>query len=254
MKTKIAIRSLLFAASVILMTQAFGQGIPFKAASKTSGNTFRPPATFYAPDANRDGCLYLLDDGTLEDGIGLIGNGDIFWMNYFVASPGCQYIHTIWVAWGYLPAGTPARVILYEDPTDDGDPIDAEFLTDQEVLVEDPATNIFHPYGIIPTYVTGGFFVAVLNPYSFDGEYPASIDETVTQGQSWVAAHWVQGGFDFVDLQNNELPPVPIDDYFPGNWLLRAEGSATPIPLANWALFIGVGLIVGFTIIRLRRL
>jgi hypothetical protein len=176
------------------------------------------------------------------------------WLNYFTAIPGCELINTISLTWGSYNNGGACRVILYEDPDDDGIPDDAVYLTEATTIVANANTNIFTNVSITPTLVSGGFFVAALIQ---DGSFgwPAPIDQTLFQGNSWIAAGNLLA-FDVNNLPNNLFPPENIDNYFPGNWLLRAEGGGAPpeVPISNWALYIGIGLILVFAIVRFRKM
>jgi hypothetical protein len=139
----------------------------------------------------------------------------------------------------------PTRVILYEDPTDDGDPSDAVYLTQATTYVENPNTDIFTTVPIYPTQVSGVFFVAALFPNQAAGPayYPAAIDQTTSSGNSWLVGSTTFGGFDIYNLS------APVNDVtlttVSGNWLLRAQGVSTPpiVPLAPvWIAIAAAGI------------
>src|SRR5205814_6415955 len=77
--------------------------------------------------------VYMIDDGTAEDGVGF-GNGaqnfESIWFNQFDVIAGQTMITTVSVAWG-TPAfpdpsnnGTPVTIGIWSDPNGDGNPSD----------------------------------------------------------------------------------------------------------------------------------
>ncbi len=176
--------------------------------------------------------VYTLDDGSSENSIGLGAGSDLMWLNAFEAVPGQEMITSIALTWGMFdagdyPVGVPTRVILYEDPDNDGDPTNAVYLTEATVNSVNPNTDIFTTVPISPTTVEGVFFVAALIQNQAAEIYPAPLDQSsVYQGASWVTGG-AAGSFDVNNLGNNALTPILIGDAgFPGNWLLRADGSS----------------------------
>ncbi len=214
-------------------------------------------------DAGRSACSYVVDDGSSENSVGLIAGGDVMWLNYFTTTSGCEKIISAELTWGcplfpgHIPNGGPCRVILYEDPTDDGDPNDAVYLTEAITTVVNAETDIFTTVGLTPTVVSGGFFIAALYQNQLAGQFPSSLDQPPSfPGTSWVAGNSTPGSFDVNDLLNNDITPLLLDNIgLAGNWLLRCEAQSTaPVPLADWAIYIGIILIAVFTVYRLRRM
>lgn len=202
-------------------------------------------STSIIPSSPDSGCDYISDDGSNENSVGLIGGGDIMWMVGQTAIPGCEQIHTVSVAWGQMANGGSCRVMIFEDPTDDGDPSDAIFLQEVTTTVADANTGIFTDVSFPPTVVEGGFFVAALIENQLAGEYPAPLDQT----SSAMSSYYVGSGaysFDIFDLTNNSTPPILSDDAgLPGNVLLRCVGEPiTPVvPLSNSGILIGFALL-----------
>lgn len=90
----------------------------------------------------RAGCLYQLDDGTQENQIGT--NAQIAWMNKFTVN-GCSVITAVDVAFGgnfAVPDGFPAKVCIWDDPNDDGDPSNAVLVVTQDIVVAGANTGI----------------------------------------------------------------------------------------------------------------
>lgn len=253
MKNLNIIKVMLTIGSVLFMVQTYGQHNDFIDGKSVLGKDYVIPEGQYAPSDNGS-CLYLVDDGSQENSLGLTLGGDIMWLNYFTATSGCEMINSFSLTWGNMTNGVSCRLILYEDPDDDGNPDDAVYLTETSTTVQNANTNTFTTVNITPTVVSGGFFVAALVPNHASGEYPAPLDETSNAMQSWLAGS-DPGTFDINDLSNNTLPVDLNGNYgFPGNWLLRAEGSpAGEVPLSGWSVVIGILLISSFLVIRFRR-
>ncbi len=195
------------------------------------------------PDADPEAVLgastapiYVLDDGSAERAVGLSGGGDLMWLNTFQAQSGLQTITDISLTWGKpggtgVPAGVPTKVLLYEDPNDDGDPSDAVLLTSATTAVAEPNTNLFTNVPIAPTTVSGTFFVAALLRDQLAGEFPASLDTTTSAGRSWLVGHDMPGGLDTTNLTQNDIAPTPVDTAgLAGNWLLRADAVPSTVP------------------------
>ena len=196
--------SFLMLGSVIIMNQVNAQNNSFTDAKSALGDEYVILTSQQNSDAGRNGCAYVWDDGTHENSVGLTAGGDMMWMNYFTAMPGCEMIHTISLAWGLLNQdGGLCRVMLYDDPTDDGDPSDAVYLSEATTYVVNNDLDIFTSVSITPTLVTGGFFVAALYPNQFGGEYPGSIDQTSSQQNSWAVGNSTPFGFDEFNLMKS---------------------------------------------------
>jgi large repetitive protein len=251
----LSLMSVLLLAGILFTIQTYGQGNRLIDAKSFLGKNYVQPIAQNDQGASRSTCLYAIDDGGMENAIGFTGasGNDVMWLNYFTAIEGCELINMIYVAWGDMANGGACRLILYEDPDNDGNPDDAVYLTEATTTVANANTSIFTGVSITPTTVSGGFFVAALCQNLPDYQFPAAMDQTTPQGNSWIIADFSAGGFDVNNLMTNDFPPTNIDLYFPGNWLLRAEGTNN-VPLSNWALYIGLGLILVFTIVRFRKL
>ena len=176
--------------------------------------------------------VYQLDDESSETALGLDGS-DIMWMNAFQTVEGAATVTTIASAWGVnggsgVPASRPAAFFLYEDPNDDGDPSDAVLLQRVETTVQAPHTDTFTEEQLIPTEVSGVFFIAALYQNNETDVFPAPVDTNTPQGASWAVLSTTGGAFDADDLSANDIPPAPISTVsnVDGNWLLRADASS----------------------------
>ncbi|MCH2134620.1 MAG: PA14 domain-containing protein [Phycisphaerales bacterium] len=171
--------------------------------------------------------VYAYDDGFGDNNIGLSGAGDVIWLNHFTIQPNGEVLAGMKVAFGLAAEGTPALVHVWDDPNGDGNPSDANTLWTFNMTVQAPDTNQFIPIpfddGIILGPEGTSFFVGVQVMHA-TGEYPARIDQSSDQQESWLAA-----GSDVVDPDN--LANAPIFGLtggigFPGNWMIRVIPEA----------------------------
>jgi hypothetical protein len=179
--------------------------------------------------------VYLLDDGTAEDSIGLTTGGDIISLNSFTVIPGVESIDSVDIAWG-TPAffdpslnGLPYTVAIWSDPNGDGNPNDAVLLTTASGVVANQGTDTFINTSISATITTSKFFVGFLITHA-GGQFPAAFDETAPtfSNRSYVAGG-AQGNIN--DLNANDLPVAPIESFgLVGNWLVRANSPGNPSP------------------------
>ena len=171
--------------------------------------------------------IYKLDDGTQENALGLGNGGDVLWLNCFDAIPGFEEISSVNLTWGPMSNGKVSKVLVYEDPNNDGDPTDAVLLTMADVSVANAGTNTFISVPITPVTVEGKFFIGAMVQNQVGGESPAPVDTNSSAHSSWIVGNTTPGGMDIYDLGNNDVPPVLLDDLgLPGNFLLRADGQA----------------------------
>ena len=171
--------------------------------------------------------IYKLDDGTQENALGLNVGGDVLWLNCFDAIPGFEEISSVNLTWGPMSNGKASKVLVYEDPNNDGDPTDAVLLTMADVSVANAGTNTFISVPITPVTVEGKFFIGAMVQNQVGGESPAPVDTNSSAHSSWIVGNTTPGGMDIYDLGNNDVPPVLLDDLgLPGNFLLRADGQA----------------------------
>ena len=176
------------------------------------------------------GVSYAVDDGTGEQFIGA-GGGDMIWLNRFNVTTSGGTINALSVAWGsFIPDGTPTSVLLYDDPNNDGDPVDAVLVASAVVGSRNPGASTLTTVSIPPTFVGNlgdSFFVGAHITYPAEG-YPGMQDTSSGSRQrSWIAVTGA-GGINVNNLA--ATPPFLIDDAgYPGNWLLRARAVGSPL-------------------------
>jgi hypothetical protein len=166
-RASIALPSLL-ALFAVLAAPAAGGGVDLlKSAPATSRGTEMssvPNPTRGTPDPRSD--EYRVDDGVGERSIG-IGYGTLIWLNHFQVIPFNGYISEISVAWGDVPAGLPARLLVFDDPNNDGNPQDvtsADLLSSIPVTTEGGSTDTFYHYPFDDVFVGNAgdhFYVGV---------------------------------------------------------------------------------------------
>ncbi len=181
-----------------------------------------------SPPVRTSGCEYRVDDGTVNNAIGA-GVGSIAWLNKFQASVGCGYIRKVEVAWGYpgstITDGSTAKICIWDDPDEDGNPSNAVLVYSEDVIVSSAATGQLVPYQLaVPVKVTGIYFAGAA--FAVGNTYPAAWDNSsYVNGTSWVA------GGPVLNLNN-----LSASSFFGSNesfglsgyYLVRAHAGAGP--------------------------
>ncbi|MFO0874862.1 MAG: hypothetical protein U0575_12950 [Phycisphaerales bacterium] len=129
---------------------------------------------------------YFLDDGKGEGSFGVYGAADWLWLNGYVARNNDETIAALAVAWipsqqpdSLPPPGAPAKLALYTDPNDDGDPRDAVLVAVVETTFQVTPPNRFTILPITPTVVGDAgevFYVAAFVANAPAASYPAAAD------------------------------------------------------------------------------
>ena len=169
---------------------------------------------------------YTLDDGELDVAIGSSLPVDFGWLQRFDAVGGTDLITDVQIWIPGITDGRPVHLCVWEDPNDDGDPIDAILVATVTGPVR--STPGFARYALPnPGLVQGRFFVGAYLTVD-GGPGPAAIDkDAIVPNIAWATWNPVQGGFDHYDLGNN-FPPFHVETLsasFHGAFLLRATGA-----------------------------
>jgi hypothetical protein len=167
----------------------------------------------------------MYDDGTSENALGWTAGGESVWAHYFNAGMS-DTITRISSTFGSSHTtdgpsnGDPCWVYVWDDPTDDNDPIDAVLIGQGSGVVANTNTNTFSHYTLdTPTLVTGGFFVAC-HVWQEVGIYAAPMDETTPYyGEAWFMGHAVFDPNDLSTTVRYEMGSIG----FPAYWMLRAD-------------------------------
>ena len=197
---------------------------PFAASGAgTSAGSGASKAPLGTPD-------FILDDGTAENGIGLTNGGQFLWFNRFTPAPAdlpfdLDEVQVLFNSGTGTGVGDAVDIYIYTDA--DGNPANGATFVGSETGLTVQALDSFSTYALSPTIpitVAGDLLVMVVNRGSIAiGDFPAALDETVSQGRSWV-------GFDAAPPADPPVLPTTtmgtIDSFgLPGNWMIRANGA-----------------------------
>ena len=117
-------------------------------------------------------------------------------------------------------SGDKCWIYVWDDPNNDGDPIDGVLIGTATGVVAYPNTNTFSKFVLdVPAPVTGKFFVAC-HVWQDVGIYAAPMDEDMPyNGEAW----FMGGSF----FDPNDLTSTVVYEMssigFPAYWLLRAD-------------------------------
>jgi len=202
----------------------------------------------------------IIDDDQADGAFGVTLNGaahQFMWFNRFTPPVSPFLLNEVWVLFpsgSNMTAGAEIEIFIYLDP--DGDPSNgADLVTSLTDVVQAVDGNTFSVYPLpSPLYLgSGDVLVGVVNRFVESGvtspTLSAAIDTTTSEGRSWIAV-WTGDPTSAPMLPADALYGV-IDDYQPGNWMIRAFGSDVPelVPvLDTWG---AVGLILMISAIGL---
>jgi len=183
----------------------------------------------------------ILDDGIRDNALGLSGGGQFLWLNRFTPFPGDFpfTLDEIWVLFGSgsgINAGELVDIYVWQDTDGDQDPGTGATLVGSinnaaVQFVDDINFSVYMPSPPITLNGPGDVLIGVVNRTAGTdpAEYPASIDQTFTEGRSWLG------------LYNGGIPPDPpflpangfwgrVDEIgYAGNLMIRGfEGSPQP--------------------------
>ena len=173
----------------------------------------------------------ILDDGTVENNVGIGGTSEFIFLNRFTPDPGA-YPFTLTDVQIYfddtVSVGDDIVIAVYENTSGNSDPaVGANLLASMPVTVQ--AATSWNNYTLPPGVIFSGPGDVLIGVVAMEKPgtdyFPAALDETSTNERSW--AGWWSFSPPPADLA---LPPdeswTLIDAYFPGNWLVRGMGSA----------------------------
>jgi hypothetical protein len=180
---------------------------------------------------------YSWDDGAGNVRLGPVFAAEYMWGNVYTARPGGEWITSISVSFGAIPADQALTVYLYQDTTPgDNDPRGSVLLASATgVTPTSPPLNSFWTYSIAPTQVTGDFFVAVSTrvrgrlPNNTTPDTPARLDP---QGAPKAAKSWVFAADSFLNpatsLANAPYSLQMSQNAIQGVFMVRANAIPTP--------------------------
>lgn len=171
---------------------------------------------------------YARDDGSAEAALGYGVPQDYCWMQWFDAVGGADTITSIQA---YIPSttpvGTPITFCVWNDPSNDGNPIDAMLVSMTTTTVQQGGPNVFMHYPLLQAApVTGRFFVGAY--LTENGTMsPAALDYSTNPHVAWFSFN-SPGAFDPARLWSN-FPPTHIETLgagIHGVFMLRAQGGS----------------------------
>jgi len=195
--------------------------------SSTTGSGFFEVTC--APPPPPPGPCDILDDGTSSASVGtnVIGH-DILWMHSQGDVSTTTVVKSISTAWGSPvslagpPNGSPARVGIWSDPNNDGDPTDAVLIQEVATTVANTNTDMFQTVNLSPSVlISGRYFIGASTAAAVR---PAPLDQTggSAGGLVWIVGS-TTGALDYNNLAAEEIPPLDEDAVAPGRWLLRCD-------------------------------
>lgn len=171
---------------------------------------------------------YALDDGVPNSGLSYGLPTDYCWFQSFQTVGAADTITTVRILWapGMIPAGTPVRLCVWEDPNDDGDPADAILVGQQTSVVPNVVGLAYTSYPISPSLVHGSFFVgAVLTTDGSFGTIALLDYDSPYTHKAWFATD-APGFFDPAALSSSFYNHIEIIGAgIHGVFLIRAEGT-----------------------------
>jgi len=173
----------------------------------------------------------ILDDGTVENDIGIGGTWEFIFLNRFTPDPGAFpfTLNEIQVYFDdTVNAGDEIVLAVYENTSGNSDPaVGSNLLMSLPTTVQ--AASSWNNYTLTEGVLMSGpgdVLIGVVAMETPGTDYfPAAIDTTDSQERSWVG--WWSSS---PPPENLALPPDEswglIDDFLPGNWMIRGMGSA----------------------------
>ncbi len=175
----------------------------------------------------------ILDDGLVDNNIGIGGTLEFLWVNRFTPAADAfpfnlEQVQVYFDSTGLGLVGDDIIIVVYENVTGNADPaVGSNWLYSFPTTIQ--ALNAWNIYDLpVPVELNGpGDVIVGVIGLEVPGTsyWPAAIDQTATQARSW-AGWWLASPPPAVPT----LPPddtwTLIDAYFPGNWMVRGFGSS----------------------------
>lgn len=178
---------------------------------------------------------FVLDDGTVDNNIGIGGTWEFLWGNRFTPAAGdfpfqLTSIQIYFDTTGLVAVGDPIRLVIFENTTGAADPgpgsnLLAQYATTIQAL---DSWNVFDVSGLgIACNGPGDIFIgaiALLVPGT--SYWPAAMDQTTSAQRSWAGWYLTTPPPDPAFIPCDDTW-ILIDTYFPGNWMVRATGTTS---------------------------
>jgi hypothetical protein len=178
---------------------------------------------------------YQWDDGTTENALGWTVSGDFCFIARFdVVGGGSDVITKVLAAFGNVGGttvhpGTPVRVFVWDDPTDDDDPLDCGLRSSATGITMSPNTDTLEPFPVPAALVTARFYVGAVIP-GLAGTFPGPMDTTnVVPNVAWLTGNAMIGTYVGTPILGDKGMFKMSAGFFACNWLLRAEGGNSDV-------------------------
>jgi hypothetical protein len=197
-----------------------------------------------------------LDDSLSNQGVGLSVNGGLAWLQRYGVLQTSSVISSIGVAYGspaqpgtvLVPDGLPVTVAIWDDPNEDGNPLDAVLLRTVSTSVAQGYTNAFNYVSIWPPLPIDGYYFIGASCSPAPGMLIAPLDSSqASMGRSYLVTN-LSAPVDLQNLSANFGPPIDVANLgLSGVWMLRTtcepqvgmafcESGTTACPCANSGL------------------
>ncbi len=192
-----------------------------------------------APEAPEDAVALVLDDGSRDNDIGIGGTWEMLWLNRFTPNPSefpfqLNEVQIYFSSVGMVNVGDEIVIAIFENTTGSYDPAPgSNLLASFNTTVQ--AVDAWNTFTLPSPAIFNGPGDALIGVVGLEvpgtSYWPASMDQTATQQRSW--AGWYLSS---PPPNPPVLPPddtwILIDDYFPGNWMVRGYGETivTDVP------------------------
>lgn len=179
--------------------------------------------------------IYTGDSGVASGSAGYSAGNDAVVGNYFTTLAGFNLLNSISVYWGELP-GDDVILAIIDDPNGDTFLADGVVLTTLTVNPTAGEVGSFSTYGIAPTLVSAGFFIAAYIENGPGGLFPIYFDNS---GANFGGSRAVQGNGSLLAMSQSAV-------FFPSNatWMIRADAAAVPEPATIGLTLLGLGALV----------
>jgi hypothetical protein len=168
---------------------------------------------------------YKYDDGTRESALSLSGSGELAWIHQYQAVGNNRQIVSILTSWEDVANGRPARMFVWRDPNQDGNPSDAVLVRQQAITVQNTNTGIVNEYVLsTPVDVSGKFFVGfAVQQLAGELPCPADTSSVYVAGRTWFVGDFQ--AFNPNNLAGNDVPPTDAGTIGTGYAILRASAN-----------------------------
>ncbi|MEZ4767464.1 MAG: proprotein convertase P-domain-containing protein [Caldilineales bacterium] len=222
---------------------ANGAAAQFSAAPNVQGMSTPAPLAGLAAEAPEALVSLVVDDGTYENSIGLtnqVTNNAAVWFNRF--TPTSDYPFTLQqmqILWPTVAdaqinlVGQPVTLLVYTDTDGDGNPANATLVYQENKVIAVQDGFTFDVYNLTVPVVLNGpgdVLIGFVDAWNLGGQtaanFPAAIDQTASQGRSWIAGNGTTGvDPDINNLANNSIFGTIDSLGLPGNWMIRGYGE-----------------------------